>query len=127
MSNKLQLSNGYIFHGQLHQRPERKGRSAPPMFGRVGKPKALTVPAITHSMRRASTGKLSAYHHGIAQRDEPLEGNKTYEKGALPIHPGMVTEPVSDDRMRGTHDPQRARDVLDEAGRLGAPVGGYRK
>ena len=48
-----------------------------------GKPKAYATPQPTHGAKNVSASasvKASAFHHGIAQDDEPLADNKSYLK-----------------------------------------------
>jgi hypothetical protein len=55
--------------------------------------------------------------------DEPLQKRVTTDLRQVERHPGMVTKPARDDRLRGTHDPADGDRVLDEASRLGRPGG----
>jgi hypothetical protein len=121
MTEKLKLPNGYIQDRQYFH-------SAPEGFGRYdGKPKTATTttPAITPGMR-SRIAPSHEFAHGAPLNDEPLQ--KNWEgKGNVPTHPGMVTTPARDDPHRGTHNPQLGNAVLKEAGRLGVPVGGYKR
>ena len=91
-----------------------------PLHPRNGAAKRQAAPAITHSMKRASVGKLAAYHHGVALGDEPNVPLKSYQK-PVAVHPGMFSHPKSNDgdALRGKHDPEAAGVVLREGGRLG--------
>lgn len=123
------LPNGAkLVYGQMHLRPERQGRSAPEGFGRYDSlPKAHTItePAISHGMKR-QTKPSHEFLHGAPVQDEPPEKHFV-GKGNVPTHPGMITTHVTDDPRRGSHDPQLGNAILQEAGRLGAPIGGWRK
>jgi hypothetical protein len=112
------LANGQI---QLH----RVGRDAAPGAFRKFGEKSLPSPAPAHGMKRV-TSPSHEFLHGQAVNDEALEKNFV-GKGNVPTHPGMFTKSVPDDPHRGSHDPKLGNAILAEAGRLGAPVGGYKK
>lgn len=85
---------------------------------RDGAAKKLVVPATLPGQKRQTTGDVGAsYHHGITVDDRP-NTTKTYT-GSTPVHPGMVTSPVADDKFRGKHDPQLGGVVLSEGSNLG--------
>lgn len=88
---------------------------------RAGKPKRTQV-AFTpaHGMHRASVGEMSAYHHGITQEDEPLEGNKTYERGVA-LHPATPSRNAGFKDQRGALTENEAKAVLTDAGNLANP------
>jgi hypothetical protein len=132
---RIKLKNGAsINHGQLsipqHLRPERAGRSAPPGFGRFdGKPKAHTIkePEVAYGMvhQGADRKTLSDFHHGIPTLDEPMTTKPHLQGRAVPIHNGMGSE--TPEHRGADYGSEHGSKILTDAGRLGAPVGGYKK
>jgi hypothetical protein len=119
----MKIPAGTLANGQIQL--NRVGRDAAPGAFRKFGEKVLPAPAPAHGMKRV-TSPSHEFLHGQAVNDEAMQ--KTYEgTGNVPTHPGMVTQPVLDDKYRGSHNPQLGNAILAEAGRLGAPVGGYKK
>jgi hypothetical protein len=119
---KIEIPGGTLSNGQLHTRPERAGRSAPEGMGRYdGKRKNHTLadPAIAYGQKRQSKPSHE-FCHGAPVNDEPLQ--KNWEGKSVPIHPGMTPKQVALSATAPT-----AKAILEEAGRLGAPAGGWRK
>jgi hypothetical protein len=119
---KIKLADGSIIqHGQLF-RPALPKRAS------------TYVPPIAHSMKRASTGVMSAYHHGITQEDEPNIPFKSHEN-PVALHPSTPNpdlrnkwEPHLDPLRRSATDTARGmrvdgegQRVLIEAGNLSNP------
>jgi hypothetical protein len=116
------ITNGiYRPYGQAHKN-----------FARNGAPKRLTVPALATGMHRATQGELHPYLHGQAVDDETAD-KLCHGKGNVPAHPGMkqsyhgaVSTSGYSTRL-AEETPGQSDRVLQEAGRMGAPVGGWKR
>jgi len=109
---KTNLKNGKIRHGMMivpGSPPSLANDS--PLHPRAAAPKRLTVPAVTFSHRRVTTGELHPYLGGIALADEPNVLFKSYEK-PVEVHPGMT------DQQKAKHDPKSGVEHLRAAGHL---------
>ena len=109
-NSKSKLWNGNVMsNGQLWIDPRGNGKS-----------KTYPTPKPSHGAVRQTSGKLSAYHHGIEQDDEPLEGNKTYLK-TPELHSGTPNPDVLNPHHAGraSHVGGLGQAVLDDAARLG--------
>lgn len=132
-NTKTRLPDGsFIRFGQLHRGVVKLNDSD--TGPRNGSPKRLTTPQPTYGAvhQGLDRSKLSPYHHGIPKLDEPLEGNKTYER-ETPLHSstrseasGIIKGNPNSRHHRGNRVDGEGRAILDEAG-LGRPIGGYRR
>jgi hypothetical protein len=108
---KLRPDTVALRHGQMHLYPP---------IAREGAPKRLTVPALATGMVR-QTKPSHEFLHGAPLDDEPLQKN-WHGKGNVPTHAGMTKQQVSN-----TAGSPKGDAMLQEAGRLGAPVGGWKR
>ncbi len=104
------MTNKIIINNQLHERPERKDRSAPNGFGRDGKPKTATTttPAIHGGMKsQTRSGGVHPWLHGQALGD------------TAPDKPGYGVTPAIHNAMGSETPEHRGADYgPDEAGRV---------
>jgi hypothetical protein len=111
---KIKLSDGSTMnHGAIFRDAN---------LARNGSPKRLTDPALVPGAKRQTKGSLHPYLHGTRLCDEPNNPDKL-TSSPVPVHPGMTSKQVANVHLVA-NDPNA---VLQEAGRLGRPVGGYRK
>jgi hypothetical protein len=85
--------------------------------GRVPKHSTVVDPAITPGMKRATSGELAAWHHGIAVQDEPNVGLRDFER-KIPLHP--ATPPHVAAQVHSVANDPNA--ILKEAATLGPKV-----
>jgi hypothetical protein len=71
-------------------------------------------------MHRATTGTVHPYLHGQAVDDETCD--KLHVGKQVPIHSGMTSKTLEHRGKDGD-----GFEHLQKAGRLGAPVGGYKR
>jgi hypothetical protein len=118
---KIKLKNGISMnHGQMCI------PATSPLHSRNGKGKRPDKLTPGYGMR-----DVSATGHGLAfvggkrpLDDEP--NDKSFLNGkTVPIHNGMGSE--TPEHRGADYGPDHGSDVLREAGRLGAPVGGWKK
>src|SRR5579872_5219793 len=108
MNKPIKFANGNrIVNGQLNL--ARDG----------GKPKKVGAVAITHGMKRVTTGALHPYAHGQAIDDEPME--KSFNTGRSdPLHDGQATHMNSAHERGWAPQPGDASKHLRAASRISA-------
>lgn len=110
-SKSFRVAGGVLRNGVLI-------KDAHQNMARAGAPKKLTTPAITPGMRRTTTGALHPYLHSRPIDDETAD--KFSHGKQVAVHPAMRSR-----TSRGVDGD--GFEHLQKAGRLGAPVGGWKR
>jgi hypothetical protein len=126
----LAVPGGRIVHGQLipHNPNYRRGVDAPDGFGRKFGQKTFATPAIHSGMtsKTRDAGNALAFVGGKRPLDDEPNTKACLGVGAPKAHPGMVSQQRPDGFNVGRHDPNEGDAILQDAGRRGAPPGGWR-